>query len=172
MNGSLPGHEGIAIPLRDLPDGDDIWGASVQRVLDQIRTYRVRGATVFQITDWTWQAQSFDPEVVKQIIAWLTTAMTHKGMVFGGADLEPFLDWHMGFGQGVAMAGVQLELAPEGVWWALAQQRGWHVLATLPWREMREHGMSDDAIIDEILTIDILAWRHAYLFEDTDQAIS
>ena len=170
MDGTLPACQALTIQLDTLPVGDDVWGASVQRVLDQIRAYAVRGAPVFQIDRWSWGQQSFDQETVRQIIRFLKMAMEHKGMIFGSTDIPSFLGWLSGFRQGAHFAGVMMGMdrLPNSIWQTITQQRGWQVTAVLPWWQMREKGMSDDAIIDEFLTIEIEAWRQTYRLEDVD----
>jgi hypothetical protein len=166
MDGTLPAYQALTIQLDMLPVGDDVWGASVQRVLDQIRAYAVRGAPVFLIDRWSWVEQSFDRQQVRQLIEFLMAAMEHKGLAFGSAEIPHFLDWFIGFSQGISFAGLRVDRTPESIWWSVAHQRGWALSSQLPWWQMREKGMSDDAIIDEILRIEIEAWRQTYRLED------
>jgi hypothetical protein len=166
-DGTLTAQQALTIPLDAFADGDDLWGASLQRVLDQIRAYAVCGAPVFQIYRWSWVEQSFDRQQVRLLIEFLRAAMEHKGMVFGSAEIPHFLDWFMGFSQGISFAGLTINRTPESIWWSVAHERGWALSSQIPWWQMREKGMCDDAIIDEILTIEIEAWRQTYRLEDT-----
>jgi hypothetical protein len=41
-------------------------------------------------------------------------------------------------------------------------EHGWTWTSDGPWKEMREKGMDDTAIIDEMLSIEIEVWKRAY----------
>ena len=41
-------------------------------------------------------------------------------------------------------------------------ERGWTSTSQGPWNEMREQGLDDAAIIDEMLSIEIEVWKRAY----------
>ncbi len=48
-------------------------------------------------------------------------------------------------------------------------ERGWTWSAVHPWNEMRNQGMDDAAIIDEMLAIEIEVWKRA--FADLDRQL-
>ena len=47
-------------------------------------------------------------------------------------------------------------------------ERGWTWTSVNPWNEMRDQGLDEAAIIDEILAIEIEVWQRAYADLDDD----
>jgi hypothetical protein len=55
----------------------------------------------------------------------------------------------------------------DGIHEAVLQERGWEIRSTVrPFAEMRERGMDDKAITEELLTIAIEVVKRRYLSED------
>lgn len=94
-----------------------------------------------------------------RIIAHLESIKARKPMYFGRIDAEAADRFLSGFLVGCFACGVD---AP---WVEAAMERGWLKTSNGPILEqLRAHGLTDGAAIDELIEIQILAFRRA--FED------
>ena len=90
------------------------------------------------------------------IVATLERVRQRPGM-YVAAELPAVVNFLAGFYVGCSVAGVS---APtDGLDDTVVVERGWKVSSLGPLLSMKERGLSDEAILDELLAIEIEIWN-------------
>jgi hypothetical protein len=91
-----------------------------------------------------------------RIIEILRSARHRKSMYLGTVDVPSAVDFLNGFQVGCFACGqdVPLEIRER-----VTTARGWEWSAKRPIDEMREQGLTEDEIVDELFAIEIAAWE-------------
>jgi hypothetical protein len=97
-------------------------------------------------------------EAVRRLIAILESARLRKPMYFQPVEPKVAEDWLSGLRTGCSLAG--LEWSSEDRRPAL-ERRGLELMACWETGQLAARGLGPEAIVDELLAIEIEMWRHA-----------
>ena len=107
-----------------------------------------------------------DQEKAKRIITLLSEHVGKRPGMFIW-KVEPEYLWTFLSGLHVAMFTIGLKNNFQSVYERVAWERGrWAFSANAPHNVMRESGMADDAIIQEMIAIEVETWKRAYNITD------
>ena len=95
-------------------------------------------------------------EQIDKIIAMLEAFRKYPQMYTGRVDIDLTLAYLHGFEAGLRLYDNN---QPGKLRSKVTEERGWQVNALHPSSQMRERGMTPEAIVDEILVIEIEAWK-------------
>jgi hypothetical protein len=95
-----------------------------------------------------------NPEFEAKAIEYLRSFQKRKGMYVQPLDVPNVESFLTGFRIGCMATGLFRDHDP---WNRASERRGWACGAMSPADVMRERGMDDEAIIDELIEIEILA---------------
>jgi hypothetical protein len=90
---------------------------------------------------------------VETIIRHWQAVQLRKGMYIQPLNAESVRSYLYGFEMGCSVLGFEF---PRDLWLEVAASRGWACGSGLPEMIMRERGLSEEAIIDEMIAIEIL----------------
>ena len=94
------------------------------------------------------------------IIEHLTHVQQRPHMYCGELTENAIWAYLAGFNAACGIMGLgKLWTSPEGDYWAVCAERGWDENALGPQKHMRDAGWDDNAIINELLTIETETWR-------------
>jgi hypothetical protein len=93
---------------------------------------------------------------VSALIERLENVRERKGMNMSPVDGQAAQNFVFGFS--VAAGVLRLQRKNE-IWLKAGEKRGWKIQGVGPIPEMRERGLSDEEIADEVLAIEIEPWR-------------
>lgn len=96
------------------------------------------------------------PSQIRRIIEVLESARTRKQMYFQPVNVEATVNFLNGFK--LLLFCLEMEM-PHAVYAQVYQQRGWEYTARGVWIDMQERQMTEESIIDELLTLEIQAWK-------------
>jgi hypothetical protein len=94
--------------------------------------------------------------VINHLLKVLHSVRDRNSMYFRPVDVVAAENFLNGFITGVASCGLEV---PIEIRESTTLERGWKWYAARPVDDMRNRGLTEDQIIDEILTIEIAAWR-------------
>lgn len=94
--------------------------------------------------------------MVERIIEILRSARGRKAMYLGTIDVPSADSFLYGFRVGCFACGRDLSLAVRE---RVTTAHGWEWSARGPIEEMRERGLSEEEIVDELFAIEISAWE-------------
>ncbi len=97
-----------------------------------------------------------NPAIEAKAIEYLRSFQRRKGMYVAQADVPNVESFLTGFRIGCMGAGL---FRDHGPWNRATERRGWACGARSPSDVMRERGLDDESIMDELVEIDILAIR-------------
>lgn len=97
-------------------------------------------------------------EALRRLIAILESARVRKPMYFRPVEPKVAEDWISGLHTGCSLAG--LEWSPEDRRPAL-ERRGLELMAFWETEQLAARGLGPEAIVDELLAIEIEMWQHA-----------
>jgi hypothetical protein len=80
----------------------------------------------------------------------------------GGYSPESLLHFLNGVTAAAGAFGLRIHRHPGSAYGQVITERGWEHIAAAPVDEMRERGLSDQEIVQELLTIEIETWRRGY----------
>jgi hypothetical protein len=100
--------------------------------------------------------QSMNPQAAARAIEILRAFQHRKRMYLETVDLSNVQSFLLGFQIGGSAVGIP---GPSERWYEASERRGWGREAMGPIPPMRERGMDDEAIMDELIEIEILALR-------------
>src|SRR6266540_4309860 len=93
---------------------------------------------------------------INGVIDVLEDARKRKHMFLKDVDPSATINWLNGFMAAVStLTGRMHHKFHEQAY----RQRGWEFSARGPWVEMQERGLEEDAIVDELFALEILAWH-------------
>lgn len=96
---------------------------------------------------------------IDKIVKYLETVKTHPQMYMaeGIPSIFSFLD---GFRVACASFGIELlDQQYRGIFCEVNEQRGWEYLAEPLWEQMKNSGLSNEEITQEMLAVYIEVWR-------------
>jgi hypothetical protein len=93
---------------------------------------------------------------VDRLLSILRSARQRKPMYFQPVDVETAENFLNGFRVGSLACGIEIPLSIQE---RATNERGWKWNALGPLKEMRERGLDDDQIVDELFAIEIRAWE-------------
>ena len=101
-----------------------------------------------------------DAKTIDEIIAHLE-AVRKRPMVFLGEKTERALwVYFAGFNAACEILGqLRSGLLWEKIYWQVAEERGWECNSMGAQKHMRDAGWAEEAIVDELLVIEIEQWR-------------
>lgn len=102
------------------------------------------------------ETQDFEPASVGRILEILRSARQRKSMYLGRTEVgtaETFLN---GFKVGCFACGLEV---PFKIQEQVTIERGWKWNALGPINEMREAGLSEEQVVDELFAIEISGWE-------------
>jgi hypothetical protein len=138
---------------------------AIPRLIQSIHRSRRWKPYRFRVTDWSWRTPPHDDAALQQLLGMLERLRTRTGMYIGQPNVEALIHFLHGFRAGCYVAGLAIEYTPESAYHTILQARGWTFSAGLPIEEMRNSGLSGTAIIDELITLEMAAWRATYGLE-------
>lgn len=94
--------------------------------------------------------------MIERIIEILRSARGRKAMYLGTADVASAEDFLNGFQVGCFACGQDI---PPEIRERVTTERGWRWSAMGPIVQMRERGLTEEEIIDELFAIEIEAWE-------------
>ena len=142
--------------LRDVdPEIEAAWDAEAARRVEEIRAGRVVGRPVEGLLDEL--SRRYPPEErVAKAIEFLQTFRQRKRMYVQPVDVPNVESFLTGFRIACMAAGF---FRDHGPWNRASERRDWACGAMSPADVMRERGMDDEAIMEELIEIEILALR-------------
>jgi hypothetical protein len=83
----------------------------------------------------------------------------------GGYSPDSLIHFLHGVNAAVGVFGLRVDRYLGSSYGQVITERGWEHLAVAPVDEMRERGLSDQEIVQELLTIEIETWKRVYQLE-------
>jgi hypothetical protein len=143
---------------------EERFAQAIQHALTSIKRYKQRENTRFQPISWQWIDYANSTEVLDNILATLAHIKKRPFMhVYPNA--EAAINFLHGFNAGCSTAGYRISHTPETPYQAIIEARGWPFYAGRPITEMRNAGMTEEQIIQELVEIEILTWKATYFLE-------
>jgi hypothetical protein len=87
---------------------------------------------------------------LREVIELLEHVRAHRAMYLDRVTPEAVENFVAGFVIACLVAEIPFSW---GTWQSVVEQRGWHAPARRPATVMREHGLGEDAIVDELFGI-------------------
>jgi hypothetical protein len=84
----------------------------------------------------------------------------------GGYSPESLLHFLHGVTAVAGAFGLRVDRYLGSAYGQVITERGWEHVAVAPVDEMRERGLSDPEVVQELLTIEIETWKRAYQLAD------
>ena len=135
------------------PENEAAWDAEAARRVEEIRAGRVVGRPVEGLLDELRRLYPPDARIAKGI-EFLRTFRQRKRMYVQPVDVPNVESFLTGFRIGCMAAGL---FGDHGPWNRASERRGWACGAMSPADVMRERGLDDEAIMDELIEIEMLA---------------
>lgn len=93
-----------------------------------------------------------------KIVKYLEVVKMHPRMYIA-EDIPPISNFLYGFVAACESFGINLYQQYEDIFRKVEEERGWKFASYALWDQMRDAGLSDDEITQEILAVHIEVWR-------------
>jgi hypothetical protein len=145
-----------------LGSADDRFERGLEHIISSITHHQPRQGGSFHVLHWAWTPVASDPTVLETLVRVLEAARKHPGMYFGEPNVEVLQGFLHGVRVGAGLVDYRITHTPDSPFHTLVEARGWPYSARSPAFAMRERGLSEQEIVDELLQIEILAWKATY----------
>ena len=93
---------------------------------------------------------------IERILYALENMRQRQPMYLEAVNIEAMVNFIHGFNLGIFTLGFKI---PDMVYEQAYKQRGWEYTARGAWQDMRDRGLSEETIMDELLAVEMDAWR-------------